>query len=145
MDYQSPEYNARRKVYLNEQEQLFDLVVEQQGGDVSDSLGTAIYNLYTQDGLTTAQVAEKIDYWAKGLDPTITHKPVCAVTPEQRVEEALNRAFSHAGHDGAHHKDYAIDQMVRALTGPGYREWVKNFEDGEDGPKTYSWHTGMPA
>lgn len=153
MEYGSPEYNARREVYLNDQEKLFDLVVKQQGGALTHDLGTAVYELYTKEGLTTEEVAARVDLWAKGNDPVITHTPVCAVTPEQRVAEALNVAWHMAGHDGAHHKDHCIDQMVRALTGPDYREWVDKFQyDGvtevdEDGERElqYEWHTGIPA
>jgi len=35
--------------------------------------------------------------------------------------------------DGAHHKQWVIDQMVRALLGDGYEEWV-----GDD-----EWDTGV--
>lgn len=36
---------------------------------------------------------------------------------EARLKCALYYAGELAGYDGAHHKDYCIDQMVRALTG----------------------------
>ncbi len=45
--------------------------------------------------------------------------------------------------DGAHHKQWIIDQMVRALTGSGYQLWVTAYQDGEDGPETYAWDTGI--
>ncbi len=44
--------------------------------------------------------------------------------------------------DGAHHKMWVIDQMVRALAGDEYDDWVKNYESGTDGPNTYEWNTG---
>ena len=61
---------------------------------------------------------------------------------EERILAALNIAFDYGQIDGAHHKTWVIDQMVRALTGDGYDEWVANFRDGEDGPDTYSWDDG---
>ena len=61
---------------------------------------------------------------------------------EKRIENAL--AIPGRGVcDGDHHKMWTIDQMVRALTGLKYRQWVKEYEAGEDGPHTYSWNTGI--
>ena len=60
--------------------------------------------------------------------------------------------------DGAHHKDWVIDQMVRALHGcpfkgepetgqygvnESYLDWVARYQDGENGPETYEWSTGI--
>lgn len=65
------------------------------------------------------------------------------MTDAERVDAALNIAFSNAGFDGGHHKQWVIDQMIRALTQDGYDEWVRNWENGEYGPKTYVWDTGI--
>ena len=59
------------------------------------------------------------------------------------TQKALGIAARFGGIDGAHHKAWVIDQMVRALTGDGYDEFVRNACDGEDGPETYSWDTGV--
>lgn len=83
-----------------------------------------------------------------------------------RIERALEEAYGN-GHDGSHHKTYAIDQMVRALTGcpmveeeakdyegdlytfktmgksQEYLEWVKQYQNGKDGPLSYEWDTGI--
>jgi hypothetical protein len=60
-----------------------------------------------------------------------------------RVKKALS--IAPAGmNDGGWHKMWVIDQMVRALTGEHYEEWVASVEDGEDGPKTYEWDQGIP-
>ena len=57
--------------------------------------------------------------------------------------------------DGAHHKQWALDQVVRIATkcendGFGnyiksdeYHEWVRFHNDGEDGPNTYEWDEGI--
>lgn len=58
-------------------------------------------------------------------------------------EKALSMALRFGGIDGAHHKDWVIDQMVRALTGKNYQEFVEYACDGEDGPETYSWEEGI--
>lgn len=87
-------------------------------------------------------------------------------TEAERISRALE--FAKDGtHDGDHHKMWAIDQMVRALTGcpmvqrsktdvrgnpytyeeqgesNEYEAWVAAFEEGPDGPETYSWDTGI--
>jgi hypothetical protein len=59
---------------------------------------------------------------------------------ERRIAEALKIA---AQPDGAHHKDWIIDQMVRALTGDGYAQWVADRKIGADGPDTYRWDIGI--
>lgn len=85
----------------------------------------------------------------------------------KKIRKSLDVAIQSAGVDGAHHKQYTIDQMIRALTGcpmviqkaidcngrpyefetmgesEEYLAWVKEFEDGEDGPKTYEWDCGI--
>jgi hypothetical protein len=86
---------------------------------------------------------------------------------EDRVKKALDIAISYGGIDGAHHKDWVIDQMVRALTGcpiekgtaldvnkkvyeyerqgvsEEYAKLIAEACDGEDGPETYSWEEGI--
>ncbi len=57
--------------------------------------------------------------------------------------EALALAWRYGGIDGEHHKAWVIDQMVRALTGPKYEDFVKDACAGEDGPQTYTWETGI--
>lgn len=87
-------------------------------------------------------------------------------TQDEAVEAAL--AIAEWGSvDGDHHKMWVIDQMVRTLTGcptvrvektgpngddwsydalgesEEYLEWVRTFQDGEDGPETYLWDVGI--
>lgn len=58
-----------------------------------------------------------------------------------RIARALVAAEQQGGlDDGAFHKQYAIDQMVRMLTGTQYGEWRAFVEGGEDGP--YEWEEG---
>ena len=85
----------------------------------------------------------------------------------ERIEKAIGLAVRHGGTDGAHHKAWVIDQMVRALTGcpmetataidcngkpyayqrqgesDEYRALVARAQDGEDGPQTYEWEVGI--
>lgn len=80
-------------------------------------------------------------------------------TPDQRIAFAKNIAVQYGGIDGAHHKDWVIDQMVRALCGvpcspnasdfpddgenDEYRALVRGACEGQDGPDTYSWDIGI--
>lgn len=83
------------------------------------------------------------------------------------VERALEFARRYGGNDGAHHKDWVIDQMVRALTdcplverigtsaggarffyeaqgeSEAYLSFVADAKAGEDGPETYEWSEGI--
>lgn len=74
----------------------------------------------------------------------------------------------YSGIDGSHHKDWLIDQVARILKGTkvvvkvakwenghtaqrftlgeppsSYWDWVKEMEDGEDGPNTYIYNFGV--
>ena len=62
---------------------------------------------------------------------------------ELRCMLAIEMAVKHGGHDGAHHKDWCIDQMVRILAGDGYGKVVADACDGEYGPNTFEWNTGI--
>lgn len=51
---------------------------------------------------------------------------------------------SFGGIDGAHHKQWVLDQVLRKLLGArGYTKWLKDHNAGEDGPNTYSWDEGI--
>ena len=60
-----------------------------------------------------------------------------------RATKALEMAHRFGGIDGDHHKAWVIDQMVRALTGDGYDEFVRDAKVGDDGPETYDWDCGI--
>lgn len=59
------------------------------------------------------------------------------------ISKTLDVAYSYGQTDGAHHKAWVIDQMVRRLLGDGYEEWIKKYkhEDGDD--DAYSWDEGI--
>lgn len=60
-----------------------------------------------------------------------------------RAAAALDLIVRYGGFDGAHHKDWVLDQVVRRLTGNAYDGFVEWACDGEDGPETYHWETGI--
>ena len=75
-------------------------------------------------------------------------------TNTDRIDKALSIAVAYGGIDGAYHKDWVIDQMVRSLTGcpvqadgqgesPAYQTLVAAAKTGEDGPDTYNWDIGI--
>ena len=61
----------------------------------------------------------------------------------RRVTEAIEIAVAYGSTDGAHHKAWVIDQMVRRLAGKHYNAVVKYAKDGKDGPDTYEWDVGI--
>lgn len=75
---------------------------------------------------------------------------------------------SYGGIDGAHHKDWVLDQIARCVKGTPviikvakweggkeefrislgepskeYLDWVVEMKDGEDGPETYGYDEGI--
>jgi hypothetical protein len=62
---------------------------------------------------------------------------------EAKIEQAIKLAVEYGGIDGAHHKNWVIDQMVRVLAGEKYEEIVREACNGEDGPDTYEWDCGI--
>ena len=59
-----------------------------------------------------------------------------------KIEGAINIALEYGGIDGAHHKDWVIDQIVRTLAGNRYDTIIAKACDGEEGPNTYDWDCG---
>jgi hypothetical protein len=64
-------------------------------------------------------------------------------TLDYKVKVALELIERFGGTDGAHHKQWLIDQILRALTGNDYVKWVAEWESGAHGPKTYFWDDGI--
>lgn len=80
---------------------------------------------------------------------------------------ALQYVMLYGGIDGAHHKDWVLDQVARILNGAPvtvklakwddgtenirysvgesdqYHAWVAELKDGEDGPETYGYEEGI--
>jgi hypothetical protein len=63
-------------------------------------------------------------------------------TDAERIQLALAEIANFGQTDGDHHKAYVIDQVVRLLA-EDYDAWIAEYRDGEDGPETYSWDTGI--
>ena len=88
------------------------------------------------------------------------------LTPEDRIQAAIDIALQYGQIDGGHHRVWVIDQMIRALTGcpilqkpavgpdgpytfdadgesEEYADLIRKANEGEDGPDTYMWDTGI--
>jgi hypothetical protein len=63
-------------------------------------------------------------------------------TYKEKVKKALDLIDEWGGIDGGHHKQWLLDQLVRVLS-DDYDEWVNSYQDGEEGPETYEWDTGI--
>lgn len=61
-----------------------------------------------------------------------------------KLTKALDIALNYGGFDGADHKMWCIDQIVRVLAGDKYEEVIRSACDGVDGPETYEWDVGIP-
>lgn len=62
---------------------------------------------------------------------------------QQLGQKAIRIAVEYGGIDGAHHKSWVIDQMVRTLAGSRYDDIVTEAKSGADGPETYEWDEGI--
>jgi hypothetical protein len=61
------------------------------------------------------------------------------MTEKERIDKALDLAYEYGQTDGGHHKMWIIDQMVRALTGDDYYDWVTVYQQGD----RYYWDVGI--
>lgn len=61
--------------------------------------------------------------------------------------KALNLIFRYGGIDGAHHKDWVLNQVVRVITKDKYLDFVAFAKKGEigklDGPDEYNYEEGI--
>jgi len=61
----------------------------------------------------------------------------------KQIEAALEVASRWSQIDCDHHKAWAIDQMVRALTGDQYEDWIRKYKTEGDDPDAFDWHEGI--
>jgi hypothetical protein len=59
------------------------------------------------------------------------------------IDLAVNLGLDYGTGDGAHHKMWVIDQMLRALLGDEYEQHIRDTCYGDEGPDTYEWDTGI--
>lgn len=89
-----------------------------------------------RDGINLDEVFERVE-------SRITSDPMDTVMLPERVAAALALIVQFGSTDGAHHKDWVLDQVTRTLAADRYPELVRRACDGEDGENTYSWEEGI--
>ncbi len=72
------------------------------------------------------------------------------MTPEEKINKALEIAFEYGQIDGSHYKAWVIDQIVRILLGDEYKNKIKEYMfEGKDEIEAlqtgdyYDWDTGI--
>lgn len=62
-----------------------------------------------------------------------------------RIVFVLNLIAQYGSIDGAHHKQWVLDQVARALQTPQeYQEWAESLKFDDNGQEIYSaWDTGI--
>lgn len=66
------------------------------------------------------------------------------MTADEKIQAAIDMAIRYGGFDGAHHKAWVIDQMLRILCGENYDRVIAESCEGEDGPNTFEHDIGVP-
>jgi hypothetical protein len=66
-------------------------------------------------------------------------------SPIQRITAAIDVAYLYGMEAGAHHKQWVIDQMLRALLGSRYDGWVAIYDAVMQFPdkQGYAWDEGV--
>lgn len=67
------------------------------------------------------------------------------MTLEERVQRAIKQAISGNQTDGAHHKNWSLDQIVRTLAGDQYERVIREARGDYDGRGyEYDYDEGIP-
>lgn len=70
---------------------------------------------------------------ADAAEPVPGQFALDASTACRRIAQALD-VLPFGEYDGAHHKDWVLDQVARALTGPDYAHWIAAHPGWAHGP-----------
>lgn len=62
---------------------------------------------------------------------------------EEEREKVLDLIFEYGQIDGAHHKMWVIDQIVKILTKDKYNTWIKNYVYDKETGDVYDWDKGI--
>ena len=69
--------------------------------------------------------------------------PVQPIGNAERIDKAIQISLDYGQIDGAHHKQWVIDQVLRMLAGQTYATIIEEYRNGIDGPDTYEWDEGI--
>ena len=64
-------------------------------------------------------------------------------TDAERIDAAIDLMEELSTLDLARHGTWVLDQLLRVLAGNQYGQIVADIRNGEDGPDTYTWDTGV--
>ncbi len=64
------------------------------------------------------------------------------MSDKKKIEAAIQLILELGCFDGAHHKQWVLDQLLRILA-DDYDSLMVEYKDGEDGPDTYEWDEGI--
>lgn len=62
---------------------------------------------------------------------------------QERIHKALEIAWDYANTDGAHHKQWTINEMVNALTGGNFEDLKELYEAELPDGDWYEWDEGI--
>jgi hypothetical protein len=67
------------------------------------------------------------------------------ISDTDRIEQAIDVASQYGMIDGAHHKQWVIDQMIRTLLGDQYQVWRTEYDAAVDdeGNEYDPWDEGI--
>lgn len=69
---------------------------------------------------------------------------MCTENESEKITKAVEIISYYGGIDAGHHKQWVIDQVLKVLLGDDtYSKWLMAYCNGEDGPDTYEWDTGI--
>jgi len=62
----------------------------------------------------------------------------------EKITKAVGIISDYGSIDGAHHKQWVLNEVLKTLLGPGvYEKWLTAYCNGEYGPDTYEWDVGI--
>ena len=106
-----------------------------------------LHNIRPLGGIIPQKRAEAIDMSIQALEEVEQYRALGTVEELKEAREkqisiglVLDLAWRYGQIDGAHHKMWVIDQMVRALCGSEeeYKKWVSKYTDDD-----YDWDCGI--
>jgi hypothetical protein len=62
---------------------------------------------------------------------------------DEKTKDVLYLLAEFGGIDGAHHKQWLLDQIARVLLEDNYSAWVAEYNQGQEGPNASSWDEGI--
>lgn len=94
-----------------------------------------------------ANVAEakvtKLEREVTTLKRSLSHANSTQSLLEKKIDAAIEILADYGQVDEDHHKAWVINEVAKVLLVYGYDKFVREYCDGEDGPNTYEWNTGI--